>query len=77
MQELSELIVLLAARKDQRGEDYKQHVAEEIADSIIMIEQIRLANGINPYEVSEIIEQKLNRQLDRIRSEVDNAEAKP
>lgn len=41
VQELSELIVLLAARQDQRKEDYKDNIAEEIADSMIMLEQIR------------------------------------
>lgn len=43
VQELSELILLLAARDDQRKVDYKKHITEEIADSLIMIEQIRLA----------------------------------
>lgn len=69
VQELSELIVLLAARQDQRKGDYKDRIAEEIADSMIMLEQIRLANDITLYTISENIEKKLKRQLDRIANE--------
>ena len=46
VQELSELTLLLAAREDQRGEDYKEHLTEEMADVIVMIEQMKIANGI-------------------------------
>ena len=70
VQELSELILLLAAREDQRKAGYKDHVAEEIADSIIMIEQIRIANGITDKEVNAWIAKKLGRQLNRIENEV-------
>lgn len=46
VQELTELILLLTARQDQRGNDYKKRLTEEMADSIIMIEQMKIANGI-------------------------------
>ena len=71
VQELSELILLLAARKDQRNEGYKKHVAEEIADSFIMIEQIRIANGITDKEVNAVVAEKLSRQLGRIQKEAE------
>lgn len=70
VQELSELILLLAARPDQRHDDYRSHLTEEIADSLIMIEQIRIANGITDIEVQEWIEKKINRQFCRMRNEV-------
>ena len=70
-QELSELILLLAARDDQRNAGYKDHVAEEIADSLIMIEQIRIANGITDKDVNAWIAKKLGRQLSRIQKEAE------
>ena len=69
VQELSELILLLAAREDQRKSNYKEHVTEEIADSLIMIEQIRLANGITDKDVNAVIVQKISRQFNRISEE--------
>ena len=69
VQELSELILLLAAREDQRKGDYKKHITEEIADSLIMIEQIRLANGITDKNVNAVIVQKISRQFNRINEE--------
>lgn len=69
IQELTELILLLAARDDQRKGDYKKHITEEIADSLIMIEQIRLANGITDKNVNAVIVQKISRQFNRISEE--------
>lgn len=71
VQELSELILLLASRPDQRKADYKSRVTEEIADSIIMIEQIRIANGISLSDIGDVIEKKLSRQLGRIQKEAE------
>ena len=71
VQELSELILLLAAREDQRNAGYTDHVAEEIADSLIMIEQIRIANSITDKDVNAWIVKKLSRQLGRIQKEAD------
>ena len=70
VQELSELILLLAARPDQRRDDYRIHLTEEIADSLIMIEQIRIANGITDSDINSWLEKKINRQFSRIRDEV-------
>ena len=69
VQELSELILLLAARPDQRKADYKHNVTTEIADSLVMIEQIRIANGITDKEVNAVVAEKLSRQLGRIQKE--------
>ena len=71
VQELSELILLLAARPDQRKADYKKNVTTEIADSLVMIEQIRIANGITDKEVNAVVAEKLSRQLGRIQKEED------
>ena len=69
VQELSELILLLAAREDQRKSDYKKRITEEIADSLIMIEQIRIANGITDNDVCDVVIDKLDRQFGRIEKE--------
>lgn len=69
VQELSELILLLVARDDQRKVGYKEHVTEEIADSFIMIEQIRIANGITDGEVRAVLEEKIERQFNRMEEE--------
>jgi len=71
VQELSELILLLAARPDQRKDDYKHNVTTEIADSLVMIEQIRIANGITDKEVNAVVAEKLSRQLGRIQKEAE------
>ena len=42
------------------------NIAEEIADVTIMIEQIKYLLQISDTDINEIIEQKLNRQLERI-----------
>lgn len=69
VQELSELILLLTARSDQRKGNYKQRVTEEIADTQIMIEQIKIMNGIRDEDVTQVTVNKLERQLDRIDKE--------
>ena len=59
VQELTELILLLTARTDQRGNDYRKHLIEEIADSYIMIEQVKAMHGITDIEVDIIIREKI------------------
>jgi NTP pyrophosphatase (non-canonical NTP hydrolase) len=43
-----------------------ENVIEEIADVTIMLEQIKYLFGIPDADIDEIIEYKLNRQLERI-----------
>ena len=45
------------------------NVIEEIADVTIMLEQIKHLLNISDTDINEIIEQKLDRQLERIESE--------
>lgn len=74
VQELSELTLLLAAREDQRGNDYKKRITEEMADVIVMIEQMKLANGITDDDITEVIVYKLRRTLEIIDKEKNNAQ---
>lgn len=69
VQELSELILLLVARPDQRGDDYRAHLIEEIADNEIMIEQVKAMHGITDCEVECEIKRKIERQMRRIEAE--------
>ena len=63
VQELSELIVLLTKRSDQRGEEYRENLIDEIADATIMIEQVKMMHGIDNKDVSARISYKLYRQM--------------
>lgn len=74
VQELSELTLLLTRREDQRGNDYKKRLTEEMADVIVMIEQMKIANGITDYDITEVIVYKLRRTLERIDEEKKNAQ---
>ena len=55
-----------AAQKCKRypGNDTRQHLMEEVADVLIMAEQMRLYLGAD--NVDSFVNQKLQRQLDRI-----------
>ena len=46
----------------------KKHIAEEIADVMILLEQIKLHYGISNEEITKIFWEKVNRTLDRIES---------
>ena len=69
VQELSELILLLVARPDQRGEGYRARLIEEIADCEVMIEQVKQMHGITGCELECEIKRKIERQMRRIESE--------
>ena len=75
VQELAELTVLLTKRPEQRGEEYRENLIDEIADATIMIEQVKMMHGIDNKDVSARISYKLYRQMCRIEQEVkDDAE---
>lgn len=69
VQELTELILLLAARPDQRGDNYEQNILSELADVHIMCEQIQILNGISNDAIEDVKSYKLRRQLARIEKE--------
>ena len=63
MEEFGELIQAVA-----KGD--KEMITEEIADAIVMIIQLCYLYGIDDEEVSEVIDNKLRRQLLRMLREV-------
>ena len=70
VQELTEVILLLTARPDQRDSDYRAKLTEEIADAIVMIEQVKMMHNISDDDITENIVYKLRRTLDRIDKEL-------
>lgn len=48
----------------------KEHIAEEIADVMVMLEQFRLYYNISDKAVEDIMISKIDRQLERIENEV-------
>ena len=48
---------------------WREHIAEEIADVMVMLKQFQYYYGIENKEIEEIMEYKINRQLERIEKE--------
>lgn len=53
----------------QIGRGYEEHIAEEIADVMVMLEQFKLYYGISSEEITKIFWEKVDRQLGRIENE--------
>lgn len=50
--------------------DYsKQHIKEEIADVMVMLKQFQLYYNISTNDIEEVMRQKVDRQLERIKYE--------
>ena len=49
--------------------DDEERIEEEIADVEIMLSQIKYLLGLGDEELSQIIENKLDRQIERIKNE--------
>lgn len=50
-------------------ESMKFHIAEEIADCYVLLEQFRICYGISTHDLKNIINYKIDRQLSRIKKE--------
>ena len=46
----------------------KEHITEEIADIMVMLEQFKLYYNIENMEIAKIMKNKINRTLERIES---------
>ena len=64
IEELSELTKELC--KSKRGYTHKNHIAEEMADVLIMLEQLKIIYGISNSEIKHWIDHKMNRLSKRI-----------
>jgi NTP pyrophosphatase (non-canonical NTP hydrolase) len=54
------------------GVEEKKHIIEEIADVIVMLKQFQYYYGIEDKQIEDIMEYKIDRQLDRIEAETSN-----
>ena len=64
--ELSELLQVLTRRQDQRGEDWNDHLFDELADVMVMIRQMCCLHGIRYYDLCLHVSEKIDRQMKRI-----------
>lgn len=76
IQELSALICLLTSRPDQEHNGIVEAIGgigeimtNEIADCLIMLEQVRILYGIDGKQVEAMISAKIARQMERIARE--------
>ena len=44
-----------------------EHIAEEIADGMVMLQQFQYYDGIEDKEIEEVMKYKIDRQLERIK----------
>lgn len=58
--------------KEYHIEKEKEHIAEEIADCYVMLNQFQLYYGIENKQIEETMKFKIDRQLERIENEKDN-----
>lgn len=47
-------------------EYYKKHITEEFADVMVMLEQFKVYYELDNQEIMDIMDYKINRQIDRI-----------
>ena len=64
--ELCELMYVLTRRLEQRQADWQNDLLDEMADCLVMIEQLRALHSIEDEELTDRVNFKLNRQLERI-----------
>lgn len=68
--ELNEAII--KAEENLALEKYKEHIAEEIADVLVMLKQFQYYYGIEDEQIEEVMKFKIDRQLERINNEKEN-----
>ena len=69
--ELNEAIIKresIASYEIENLNNHDKHIKEEIADVMILLEQIKLYYGISNEEITKIFLEKVNRTLERIES---------
>ena len=54
---------------EKLSEKTKEHIAEEIADCYVILEQFRQNFGISNEELEKIMKYKIERQLERMENE--------
>lgn len=55
--------------KELRGKGEKQHIAEELADVYVILQQLQLIYGITDKQIEQVVQDKIERTLDVIEGE--------
>lgn len=67
IEEIAELLdAIMRIRNKGGNEDRLFHLAEELADVTIMLEQIRLIHEIHKCTVNDLVDYKLRRTMEKI-----------
>lgn len=64
IEEMSELTKEIC--KNNRGNDNRDHIIEEVADVYVMLEQLEIIFNIEPREVLEVMNAKIERLAKRV-----------
>ena len=78
--ELQEAVIEQETLQDytaQKGNFDNEHVAEELADVLVVWSQIRLHYNISRDKIAEIVNAKINRQIKRIEDETSSDQQSP
>lgn len=70
--ELDEIIISYEESGNSLSDYYKEHITEEIADVMVMLKQFQYYYGIEDKQVEDVMQYKIDRQLDRIEKENNN-----
>ena len=73
--ELNESIIkreAVAGYETEYLNSHDKHIAEEIADVIVMLKQFQYYYGIEDEQIEGVMRYKINRQLERIGNEKEN-----
>lgn len=63
------LSIILSIMNSRYKNNSKEHIKEEIADVMVMLKQFQLYYDISTNDIRDIMSQKINRQLERIKIE--------
>ena len=68
IEELTELVEIIAKDLNRKEiKNQREHILEEIAEVMIMVEQLKLVYGFSDDEVSEMVKHKLRRTMRDVR----------
>ena len=56
-------------KSDKESKEMDTHIAEEIADVLVMLKQFQYTFGFKDEKINEIVDYKVKRQLERIKEE--------
>lgn len=65
--EFNEAVIDNEWLKSERGTEYINHIAEEMADVTVMLKQFQYYYGIENEMINNIMDYKIKRQLERIK----------